>query len=434
MSNTAALDRRAETRAFVDAASARLPLAEVLRQDGVRLTRQGRTFRGPCPIHAGRNPNFVVLPGGDRYFCHKCGASGDLIDYLQHRARNPINSFPSALAWLSEATGIALPRGEADAGMSAETRLDVARHPVALDFAVRFYQAVRDARRAEFDAGCAELGVSAALAEACGAGLTLAGDKLAANVMRQCAPDAWAAFHRLGLVDQRFDGPTTDGVLVDRVPAGQLVWPLLDRGRLAGLAVLDRDGNRTYCTEPGRTVDPRFAVLAAPDAPVTWCAGDADPSVQQTDDVATVWRDARAFWDHAHRVPGPHVVPAWRWGTAQDAPRVRTQLVGREARGVVRTDDDIAWWARGPLLEWVDAVIDGRSDAVMTVHPLELAVTATPGFDAALAIAEVASPLRQMVMRGWFAQIARQAADPVATLPSTPGAELGTRNCEEVAA
>ncbi|MGI8546528.1 MAG: CHC2 zinc finger domain-containing protein [Gemmatimonadaceae bacterium] len=403
------VDRRAETRTFLDEVASRLPLAEVVRQDGVRLMRQGRTYRGPCPIHSGRNPNFVVLPGGQRFYCHKCGVSGDVIDYLQKRTQGRVASFPEALAWLSEATGVALPFSDTGTGMHAETKRDIARHPAALDFTIRFYQAVRDAYRDEYEAACLLLGTPVAIADACGAGLVPNSNRLGANIMRYCESEAWPAFHRLGLVDQRFTtAGSTECELTDRAPTGALIWPLADRGRLAGLAVLDQDGDRIYCTEPGRTIDPRFAVLATPDADFGWSQSDADPSAGPTADTATLWRDARAFWAHAADVPGPHVVPSWHWGTPQDAPRMRTQLRGRDAIGVALTDDDLAWWARGPLIEWVDGIFDRRPHAGATAgivcHPLEAALAYVPGFDASAEIAEVAAPLRRLVMSGWLAQ------------------------------
>jgi hypothetical protein len=414
------VERRAETRAFLEKVASRLPLAEVLRQDGVRLVRQGRTYRGPCPIHSGRNPNFVVLPGGQKYYCHKCGASGDIIDYLQQRPRGAIASFPDALAWLSEATGVELPRNDGQSSMHAETRLDIARHPIALDFAVRFYHAARDSQREQYEQACREIGVSLALADDCGAGFVPEGNCLSANIVRYCSTDAWPAFHRLGLVDQRFTATdTSDSMLFDRVPAGHLIWPLIDRGRLAGLAVLDRNGDRTYCTEPGRTVDPRFAILATPDETPGWSKRDADPSADRESETVVVWRDARSFWDHAFEVPGPHLVPAWRWGTSQDAPRVRTQLRGRDAVGVVTNNDDVAWWARGPLLEWVDGICDvrpGASQDDVVLHPLEVAVACLPGFNASAAVAEIATPLRRLVMAGWLAQASTQGASTPRTV------------------
>ena len=408
-------DRRAETRAFLDEVADRLPLVEVLRQRGVRLTRTGRTFRGPCPIHRGGNPNFVVLAGGRRYYCHKCGASGDVIDYLQQRADDAIPSFRDALAWLSDTAGVALPGKAGDLMVPREIQLDGERHPLALEFALRLFHAMRNAFPDVFERSCETLGVPVSLATRCGAGLVPDGNRLANNVMRYCAPEAWPAFHHLGLVDHQFGSGAPAGMLVDRVPTETVIWPVIDRGRLAGLVILDAQGERIYSTEPGRTVDPRFATLATPDGDYPWSVTDADPSATTEEDTAaaTVWRTARAFWGHADEVPGPHLVPAWCWGSAQDAPRVRTQLRGRSAIGVIVTDDDLLWWLREPLLDWVDGVYDGRPNTRATdgvLHPIEAVMRWHPDFDASPALASVTSPLRRLVMTGWLTQTTRKAA------------------------
>ena len=43
----------------------------------VKLKRVGTSFRGPCPFHHGKNPNFSVTARGG-YKCFKCGESGDV--------------------------------------------------------------------------------------------------------------------------------------------------------------------------------------------------------------------------------------------------------------------------------------------------------------------------------------------------------------------
>jgi DNA primase len=66
----------------------------------VKLKRVGNSFRGPCPFHHGKNPNFSVNERG--YNCFKCGESGDVFTFAQKqlgldfveaarsRARTPI--------------------------------------------------------------------------------------------------------------------------------------------------------------------------------------------------------------------------------------------------------------------------------------------------------------------------------------------------------
>jgi DNA primase len=53
--------------------------------ESVTLKRAGTTFRGPCPFHQGKNPNFSVDPRRRIYHCFKCGESGDVFTYLRKR-------------------------------------------------------------------------------------------------------------------------------------------------------------------------------------------------------------------------------------------------------------------------------------------------------------------------------------------------------------
>ena len=52
----------------------------------VKLRRVGHDFRGPCPFHGGKNPNFSVSTRNNTYHCFKCGESGDVFTFLQKHA------------------------------------------------------------------------------------------------------------------------------------------------------------------------------------------------------------------------------------------------------------------------------------------------------------------------------------------------------------
>jgi DNA primase len=44
------------------------------------LKRRGSQWRGPCPIHQGKNDSFAVDPATGLWFCHsKCGYGGDIL-------------------------------------------------------------------------------------------------------------------------------------------------------------------------------------------------------------------------------------------------------------------------------------------------------------------------------------------------------------------
>lgn len=49
----------------------------------VKLRRMGNSWRGPCPFHGGKNPNFSVNPSSGTYHCFKCGVSGNVFGFLR---------------------------------------------------------------------------------------------------------------------------------------------------------------------------------------------------------------------------------------------------------------------------------------------------------------------------------------------------------------
>jgi DNA primase len=48
----------------------------------VQLKRSGNSFRGPCPFHHGKDPNFSVTSRGG-YNCFVCGEKGDVFTFMQ---------------------------------------------------------------------------------------------------------------------------------------------------------------------------------------------------------------------------------------------------------------------------------------------------------------------------------------------------------------
>ena len=50
----------------------------------VKLKRVGNGFRGPCPFHQGKDPNFAVSPRGG-YVCFVCHEKGDVFTFVQKR-------------------------------------------------------------------------------------------------------------------------------------------------------------------------------------------------------------------------------------------------------------------------------------------------------------------------------------------------------------
>lgn len=73
--------------------------------ESVTLKRAGATFRGPCPFHQGKNPNFSVDPKRRIYHCFKCGESGDVFTYLRKRYGM---DWPSAVRHVAERSGVVI--------------------------------------------------------------------------------------------------------------------------------------------------------------------------------------------------------------------------------------------------------------------------------------------------------------------------------------
>lgn len=69
--------------------------------DFVKLKRVGTSYRGPCPFHHGKNPNFSVTDRG--YHCFKCGESGDVFSFVQKHLGL---DFTESVKWVGARSGI----------------------------------------------------------------------------------------------------------------------------------------------------------------------------------------------------------------------------------------------------------------------------------------------------------------------------------------
>lgn len=67
----------------------------------VKLKRVGNSFRGPCPFHHGKNPNFAVRDRG--YHCFKCQESGDVFSFVQKQLGL---DFIDAVKWVGARSGV----------------------------------------------------------------------------------------------------------------------------------------------------------------------------------------------------------------------------------------------------------------------------------------------------------------------------------------
>lgn len=65
---------------------ARNPLPAVIGAS-IKLRRFGQEWKACCPFHADRSPSFTIFDEGERFHCFGCGATGDVLDYVQRAYR-----------------------------------------------------------------------------------------------------------------------------------------------------------------------------------------------------------------------------------------------------------------------------------------------------------------------------------------------------------
>ena len=72
--------------AFLEAIRQANPLP-IIAARLVPLRQSGREWTACCPFHADRTPSFTIYDSGRRFKCFGCGASGDVLDFVQRAYR-----------------------------------------------------------------------------------------------------------------------------------------------------------------------------------------------------------------------------------------------------------------------------------------------------------------------------------------------------------
>ncbi len=131
---------------YVDLAALkqRHPLADVVTTAGVQLRGQGRVRQGLCPFHEETEGSFTVYGDSARFHCFGCGASGDVLDFVQ---RTEGLTLPQAIRRLVGGTGTvrqaAVPRGrprDPNSRRQSRTTALPPRDPALLTAAARYYR------------------------------------------------------------------------------------------------------------------------------------------------------------------------------------------------------------------------------------------------------------------------------------------------------
>ena len=127
---------------YVDLAALkqRHPLADVVTTAGVQLRGQGRVRQGLCPFHEETEGSFTVYGDTARFHCFGCGASGDVLDFVQ---RTEGLTLPQAIRRLDGETGTGRQVGVRSAAAvtprASRTTALPSRNPVLLTAAARHY-------------------------------------------------------------------------------------------------------------------------------------------------------------------------------------------------------------------------------------------------------------------------------------------------------
>ncbi|MDX8392471.1 MAG: DNA primase [Mariprofundaceae bacterium] len=107
---------------FLDEVLSRTDIVELIARH-VQLKKSGSNFMGLCPFHHEKSPSFSVSADKQLYYCFGCGKGGGAFQFLMEHDGY---SFPEAVEYLAEKTGLEIPQSQApDAG-------EQARHAAAL--------------------------------------------------------------------------------------------------------------------------------------------------------------------------------------------------------------------------------------------------------------------------------------------------------------
>jgi DNA primase len=121
------------TPAFLDEIRARVPVSEVVRQK-VKLTKQGREWRGLSPFNAEKTPSFYVNDQKGFFHDFSSGKHGDGIGFLMESEGL---SFPEAVTKLAAMAGVPLPVESREDREREQKRASLTE---VLDWAAQYFQ------------------------------------------------------------------------------------------------------------------------------------------------------------------------------------------------------------------------------------------------------------------------------------------------------
>ena len=104
---------------FIDEVLARTDIVEIIARH-VELKKSGSNMMGLCPFHHEKSPSFSVSPDKQLFYCFGCGKGGGAFQFLMEHDGY---SFPEAVEYLAEKTGLPIPQTTAAPDDQARHRL-----------------------------------------------------------------------------------------------------------------------------------------------------------------------------------------------------------------------------------------------------------------------------------------------------------------------
>lgn len=120
---------------FIEKVKSALNIVNVV-ESFTHLHKAGVNYKGVCPFHDDHTPSMVVSPSRQTYHCFVCGASGDVIAFVQHHLNM---TFMEALRWCATQAGLEFPTKEMTPEEEARYKQKEAQR-IAIDAAAKFFR------------------------------------------------------------------------------------------------------------------------------------------------------------------------------------------------------------------------------------------------------------------------------------------------------
>lgn len=120
---------------FIEKVKSALNIVDVV-ESFTHLHKAGVNYKGVCPFHDDHTPSMMVSPARQTYHCFVCGASGDVIAFIQHHLNM---DFMSALRWCATQAGLEFPEKEMNPEEEMRYKQKAAQR-IAIEAAAKFFQ------------------------------------------------------------------------------------------------------------------------------------------------------------------------------------------------------------------------------------------------------------------------------------------------------